>query len=170
VIGKKRNTVSRSIDPVLRDYLRHRIQGWLAADGRTARELAKLAGVSAAQISDAVNEGSIGWKTMMGILPVLGLTLGTLEGAAQQWTASRPEAAPTSQRHGSPRLQDRPEWLAVAAAVVAEHGELDPEDVGATGRLVDDAAIFAGPLDAATVSGLATVLGARRRRLARRPL
>ena len=109
--------MSRSIDPVLRDYLRHRIQGWLAADGRTARELAKLAGVSAAQISDAVNEGSIGWKTMMGILPVLGLTLGTLEGAAQQWTASRPEAAPTSQRHESPRLQDRPEWLAVAAAV-----------------------------------------------------
>ncbi len=162
--------MSRSIDPVLRAYLRHRIQEWLADEKRTARELAKLAGVSGAQISDAVNEGSIGWKTMMGLLPVLGLSLGTIEAAAQQWQASRPDASPPppSRRQGASRLCERPEWSTVIAAVLAEHGELESEDVEAAGRLVDDPSIFVGSLDAPTVSGLAAVLAARRKRLARR--
>jgi transcriptional regulator with XRE-family HTH domain len=164
--------VSRSIDPSLRAYLRHRIQEWLAVDGRTARELARLAGVSAAQISDAVNDGSIGWKTMMGLLPAFGLTLGTLETAALQWAAARPvgDVAAPIRRGSAQKLHDRPEWSAVAAAALEEHGELDPEDVAAVGHIGDDTAIFVGALDVPTVAGLAAVLGARRQRLARRRL
>ena len=63
---------------------------------------------------------------------------------------------------------ERPEWSTVIAAVLAEHGELESEDVEAAGRLVDDPSIFVGSLDAPTVSGLAAVLAARRKRLARR--
>lgn len=160
--------MSRSIDPTLRAYLRHLIQEWTAAEGHTARELARLAGVSAAQISEAVNEGSIGWKTMMGVLPVLGLSLGTIEAAAQQWAASRADVLPQAQRRGHTRLQERAEWPSVAAIALDEHGELDPEDIAAVGRIVDEPTVFGGALDGPTVAGLAAVLEARRKRLERR--
>lgn len=162
--------MAQTIDPILRAYLQARIKAWLAVPDRTARELARLAGVSGAQISEAVSAGAIGWKTMTGLLPIFGLTLGSLEEEARRWAAQRrpSDVPPAPRRRGQPRLGDRPEWPAVSTAVRDEHGELDEEDVVAVGRIADDAAVFAGPLDAPTVAGLAAVLGARRTRLARR--
>lgn len=164
--------MSRSIDPVLRDYLRARIQEWVSEDGHTAKGFAKLADISGAQVSDAINKGSIGWTTMDGAMRVFGFkSVGALEAEAEKWAATRApaEAAPTSRR-GYRRLHERQELAAVAAVVTDEHGELDPEDIAAAGRFPDDELAFAGPLDAPTVAGLAAVLGARRKRLAKKAL
>jgi hypothetical protein len=161
--------VARTIDPTLRAYLQHRIRDWVSQPGHTARELARRAGVSGAQMSEALNRGAIGWTTLTGILPVFGLTLATVEEAARLWAAKQPpgDLAPPSSRRTPHRLRDRPEWEAVSLATAEAHGELDPEDVAAVGMILDDRAVFDGPLDVPTIAGLAAVLAARRRRLAR---
>lgn len=163
--------MAKSIDPTLRDYFRARMAEWVAQEGHTAKELASLAGLSGAQVSDAINKGSIGWGTMQGVMPVLGLRLDTVGAEAERWALTRaPADAPPPSRRGYRRLQERPEWVAVAAAVADEHGELEPDDIAMAGRFPDDELAFAGPLDAATVAGLAAVLAARRRRLAKKAL
>lgn len=164
--------MSRSIEPALRDYLRARISEWVGQDGHTAAELARRAGVSAAQISNAINKGAIGWTTMQGVMPTLGLRLDNLEAEAARWALTRAPAEATAapSRRGYRRLQERPEWAAVAAAVTDEHGELDAEDIALAGRFPDDELAFSGPLDAPTVAGLAAVLAARKKRLAKMAL
>ena len=120
--------MSRSIDPVLRDYLRARIQEWVSEDGHTAKGFAKLADISGAQVSDAINKGSIGWTTMDGAMRVFGFkSVGALEAEAEKWAATRApaEAAPTSRR-GYRRLHERQEWAAVAAVVTDEHAVQPP--------------------------------------------
>lgn len=161
--------VSRSIDPAIRDYLQARVREWLAGEGRTGKDLAKLAGVSRAQISDALNKGQIGWRTMVGLSSVFGMGLGEMEAAAKQWASEHPGATPRPPRRVLPRLVDRPEWASVATAAAEEHAELDPGDIAAAGQIPDDPEqTFEGPLDVPTVAGLATLLRARRVRLARR--
>lgn len=158
-----------AIDPLIRSYLQARIIEWLDEPGHTARQLAKLVGVSGTQISDARHKGAVGWNTLQGLLPVFGLTLATLEAEAKAWSKAKPDAAPASTpRATRVRLRDLANWTTLAGAAMAEHGELEAADVDAVGGLTIDTDVLGGPLDVPTIAGLASVLAARRRRLAKR--
>ena len=160
----------QSIDANLRDYLQMRIAKWIADEGSNGAELAQKAGVSKAQISDAINKGSIGWKTMVGLSKVFGMTLADLEREAGAWARSRPQdILKTPPGRKALRLRDRQEWADVSRAALAEHGELDQEDVDLVGRFPDEPDLgFGGPLDVPTVAEMAAVLRARRQRLLRK--
>lgn len=158
-----------AIDPLIRSYLQARIIEWLNEPGHTARQLAALVGVSGTQISDARHKGAVGWNTLQGLLPVLGLTLATLEAEAKAWHRGKSGGAPTATpRTTRVRLRDLAGWTTLADAALAEHGELDAADVDAVGSLTVDTDVLGGPLDVPTIAGLAGVLAARRRRLAKR--
>lgn len=83
--------MARSTSEELAGYLQHRAKEWVKS-GKPARQLAKAAGVSSAQISVLINDGvGAGWKTAEGMGKVFGMTMPELIDAAREWTASQPE-------------------------------------------------------------------------------
>jgi hypothetical protein len=165
-------STTRQLDPHLRAYLQYRIRQWLEAEpGRTSTQLADLAGVSRPMISDAMNKGILGWKTMTNLLPIFDLSLGTVHAMADEWAENLPADAdvdvdddpPSGGRAAFPRLSKRPEWPAVAAEVLRIYRELDEDDVVEAGRFVDHG--IKGPLDAPTLADFARAIAARRRRI-----
>lgn len=91
-------------------YLQWRIREWIKS-GRTAAELAKLAQISGAQVSDVLNgNAGAGWKTLEGLAKAFGSTPLELMSEAKEWTKGRP-AAP-----------DEPAARALAAKLAREAG------------------------------------------------
>jgi hypothetical protein len=75
-------------------YLRWRVEEWVKA-GKSARQLAKAAGVSTTQISVLRSTGAgAGWKTMEGRGKVFGLSTEQLLQVSKEWAADRPTATP----------------------------------------------------------------------------
>jgi hypothetical protein len=71
-------------------YLQWRAKEWVRS-GRPARELAKAAGVTPAQISNLINHGEgAGWKTIEGMMRVFGLTMPELADLAREWAKDQP--------------------------------------------------------------------------------
>jgi transcriptional regulator with XRE-family HTH domain len=82
-------------------YVRHLIAEWLARDGtRTAAALAKLAGLTAAQISlIRAGKSGVGIKAIRGLAPALGMSLAEIEEGAAEWASSQPAAPPSPDRY-----------------------------------------------------------------------
>ena len=79
---------------VIAAYLRWRVEEWVRA-GKSARQLARAAGVSSTQISVLRSTGTgAGWKTMEGLGKVFGLTTEQLLRVSKEWAADRPAPAP----------------------------------------------------------------------------
>lgn len=82
--------MSRSTSAEIAGYLQWRIREWVRG-GKTARDLAKLAGISTAQVSELQNAGiGAGWKTAERLAHAFGMSMPELMKAAADWSADRP--------------------------------------------------------------------------------
>jgi transcriptional regulator with XRE-family HTH domain len=112
--------MSRSTTAEIAGYLQWRVREEIKA-GKTATELAKLAGVSGAQISELKNRGiGAGWQTAEGLARVFGMTMPELLEAAAAWTAK--SGAPPSSARGTPRPVAPAQRRALAADLAREDG------------------------------------------------
>lgn len=112
---------------VLVAYVQRRIEEWLRqAEGRTAADLAKAAGVTPTHIS-TIRSGQrgIGFKTMRGLAKAWETTLARLEEEAVAWARDNPHALPAETRTERPeRYPNR-----ALAAEFARRSGVDPRAI-----------------------------------------
>lgn len=78
----------------MRAYLQSEMRAWLSAEpGRTGQDLARLAGLTGAQISTVKNHGrGAGWETVEGMAQVLGISTDDLKRRAlEAWSTQSHE-------------------------------------------------------------------------------
>jgi transcriptional regulator with XRE-family HTH domain len=87
--------MARSTSKEVAAYCQWRIREWVRS-GKSARELAKAAGVSSTQISELQSQGiGAGWKTVEGLAKAFGMTMPELMTVANEWAASQPTPPPS---------------------------------------------------------------------------
>jgi len=101
-------------DP-LRAYLQYRVRAWIEEEpGRRGYHLARLAGISGAQITQIKNGGkSVGIKAIRGLAAAFDMTVGQLEQEAGEWSrdpSRRPERFQLLLARPSVRNEDLPGW------------------------------------------------------------
>ena len=110
--------MARSTSKEIAAYLQWRVREWVRS-GKTARELARAAGISTAQVSELQNSGiGAGWKTAESLGRVFQLSMPELMAAAADWSTRHAPLTPAA-----PDLRE--ERRALASRLAREDGVSD---------------------------------------------
>jgi plasmid maintenance system antidote protein VapI len=114
----------RSASKEVGSYLAWRIREWIKS-GKTSAELAKVAGISGAQVSDVLhgNTGA-GWKTAEGLGRAFGMSMAEVLSAAEEWAKTHAPPAKEPPRQPAPARDRR-----AHAAELAEEHEVSAEAI-----------------------------------------
>lgn len=144
-------------------YLRHRLREWIKS-GHTAIELARLAGVSTALLSQFQSRTTgAGWKTVEGLGRAFGMDMQQTLAASKAYAETNVDTPPVSVVFARDALGRHPDWEKIVLLARALHPEIDA-------RFFVEAAAWTSAtgqpeeLDVPFVAGLAGALDGLERR------